>query len=786
MTRRTCRSWRARTRVMGWRAGSEGRTHRTRCLARLPTIEPTLMPIMAGAIILPSPAIIARHRIVAGLGRQRVARPERRGEVGEQRAVGVERLQCPLFGRRDLRLDRRHVELHHIGDVEAGDVGELGVLDPHARVDVGRRHGGGGAGQRTAAGGREQGELSRRVPVQGTLSGQRPGQIAEHRQPGERVDGVVRIVVVGHDVEPTAMSVVVVLGRRDALGSVHEKFAFWPAEVQGVVSSPQSAKPTVDGQRSHHSHRSVPNPSRTLPEPLPREDHHGHHTLRSRRRVPTTPADLRSPCSRRAFVGTGVIAGADGVPRRARGQSGRGRIGSAESRRCSPTRWLVGAQWPPERHAPRLRGDRAVGRGHGRRPGRLHRAAADPVGRSDQPRRSGVQVRRHEHSRRTGPAVRHGPRRHALLRVSRSRKGVLVVNHEAVDNDRALQRPTGLRRTRRTSSGPRHAHGVAVCEVELRGGTWSRVSSRTWPAASHANTPMQLTGPAAGSPVAADDGRSERHERARHVQQLRQRRHAVGHVPDVRGELQRVLRHGTTRLRPDAADGRATASPPPASTRGSGDDPRFDLAVEPERAEPLRMGGRDRPVQPELDAPRSAPRSAALKHENAVVRRGRRRPGRRSTPATTNASSTSTSTCRRGRGEDDPPSGSARSTTARCSSPASTPTAPATGCRSTTGAVPGYADLADDPHRHPRRGDGRRCHPDGSPRVGRRAPEPGRRGLRHVHEQHGTDRPPTRANPRPANTFGHILRWQNASSDHGATTFSWSVFALAGSGARHR
>ena len=38
------------------------------------------------------------------------------------------------------------------------------------------------------------------------------------------------------------------------------------------------------------------------------------------------------------------------------------------------------------------------------------------------------------------------------------------------------------------------------------------------------------------------------------------------------------------------------------------------------------------------------------------------------------------------------------------------------------------------------------------------------------------------ANPRPNNAFGHILRWQNTGGDHGAETFIWSAFALAGAG----
>jgi hypothetical protein len=38
------------------------------------------------------------------------------------------------------------------------------------------------------------------------------------------------------------------------------------------------------------------------------------------------------------------------------------------------------------------------------------------------------------------------------------------------------------------------------------------------------------------------------------------------------------------------------------------------------------------------------------------------------------------------------------------------------------------------------------------------------------------------ANPRKPNTWGHILRWQEAGGDHTATTFSWDIFVLAGPG----
>lgn len=45
----------------------------------------------------------------------------------------------------------------------------------------------------------------------------------------------------------------------------------------------------------------------------------------------------------------------------------------------------------------------------------------------------------------------------------------------------------------------------------------------------------------------------------------------------------------------------------------------------------------------------------------------------------------------------------------------------------------------------------------------------------------GTARPPIdEANPRSANTLGHIIRWNEASGDATATTFTWDMFVLAG------
>ena len=129
----------------------------------------------------------------------------------------------------------------------------------------------------------------------------------------------------------------------------------------------------------------------------------------------------------------------------------------------------------------------------------LHRPGPDPVGRSDPARRAGVQVRRHEQRRRPGAAVRHGSRRHDVLPAQSRGRGLLVVNHEAIDSTAGLF-PTAPDYTRpETVRKAQNAHGVSICELELRNGAWRLVRS-DYARRITANTPMELTGPAAGHP----------------------------------------------------------------------------------------------------------------------------------------------------------------------------------------------------------------------------------------------------------------------------------------------
>ena len=158
--------------VFGWRGIGRSWVPNAR-VARWPTIEPTAMPSIAGAIIFDSPAIIAIIGSPVRVGLVAAGRAERGGHLGEQVAVGVERPARPLAARDDLRFGRRLAAADHVGDVEPGDAGELGERQPHGRVDVGLGR---------PAGGPELGELAGGVPVQRALTLQRLGQVAEHRQ----------------------------------------------------------------------------------------------------------------------------------------------------------------------------------------------------------------------------------------------------------------------------------------------------------------------------------------------------------------------------------------------------------------------------------------------------------------------------------------------------------------------------------------------------------------------------------------------------------------------------
>ncbi len=205
-----------------------------------------------------------------------------------------------------------------------------------------------------------------------------------------------------------------------------------------------------------------------------------------------------------------------------------------------------------------------------------------------------------------------------------STHGLLAINHEYTDD--GLLHPDGmLTWTAEKVRKSQAAHGISVIEVRMDGGRWRVIRPSRYARRITAATPIGITGPAAGHRVDADRRRSGRPHRARHVQQLRDGLHAVGHLSDLRGELPVLLRQP---LRPRArAASSATASPRDGGGyRWHEFDERFDAARHPN--EPNRFGWVVE-IDP-FDPSRPPVKRTALgrfKHEGAALR-GRAGPSR--------------------------------------------------------------------------------------------------------------------------------------------------------------
>ena len=211
------------------------------------------------------------------------------------------------------------------------------------------------------------------------------------------------------------------------------------------------------------------------------------------------------------------------------------------------------------------------------------------------------------------------------------------------------------------------AHGGGVIEVIKENGQWRVVPDSQYARRITVETEMEIAGPGRRTRPAEDQRRSDRHQGAGHAQQLRRRQDALGHLAHRRGELQRLLRRQRARERP--ARGRATSATafPAAVCLGRVGRP-LRRRQGAERAVPLRLDGRDRPLRPEPRPRSSAPRSAASS-TRAPPRSSTRTAVWSPTWATTSASTTSTSTSRTALTIRPPARPTARcSTTARSTS----------------------------------------------------------------------------------------------------------------------
>ena len=143
------------------------------------------------------------------------------------------------------------------------------------------------------------------------------------------------------------------------------------------------------------------------------------------------------------------------------------------------------------------------------------------------------------------------------------------------------------------------AHGGSVIEIAQRGRQLERrcrtaaINRRI--TAQHADARSPARPPAT---TALKTTRRSRPARgARHAQQLRRRHDAVGHRADLRGELQQLLRRRRGRAPPDAAHYKRYGIAGAAGYAWGRHHRPLRRRQGAERAQPLRLGGRDRSLR---------------------------------------------------------------------------------------------------------------------------------------------------------------------------------------------
>ena len=233
-----------------------------------------------------------------------------------------------------------------------------------------------------------------------------------------------------------------------------------------------------------------------------------------------------------------------------------------------------------------------------------------------------------------------------------STRGLLAMNHEYTDD--GLLHAGGMEPwTAEKVAKSQAAHGVSVIEVAV---DRRPLASGAQLGASRGGSPRArrcgVSGPGRRPCPPPHCLRPRRPDRARHDQQLRLRGHALGDLPHLRGELQRLLRERLGR-RPGVADPAERKAVLAAQKRyGINDkglgyrwhehDERFDAARHPN--EPNRFGWvvEIDPFDPD-SASRSSTRRSAASSTRAPSSRWPATAGSSSTSATTSGTSTSTS-----------------------------------------------------------------------------------------------------------------------------------------------
>ena len=273
---------------------------------------------------------------------------------------------------------------------------------------------------------------------------------------------------------------------------------------------------------------------------------------------------------------------------------------------------------------------RAEQRGRRGHPRRLSAERGDPLGRTGIGRRA--EVRHHKSDRcRAARSVRLQQRlRRAAADPGRFRcqpnRFLLVTNFEYVDPVFMFPGYNAAAPSREQFDVEIAAVGMGVLEVERIPGGGLRPVMGRYNRRITADTPMTLTGPAAGTDFVKTPRRSCRSHRSGHLRQLRRRRHPMGHSAFRRGELSELLRRD---------EGRGAAKPAGRRPDGSlrrragalrsavGDlRPPLRCGQDAQRGQPLRLHRRTEPVGSELGADQT-------QCDGPVQTRGRQHPHHR-------------------------------------------------------------------------------------------------------------------------------------------------------------
>ena len=357
------------------------------------------------------------------------------------------------------------------------------------------------------------------------------------------------------------------------------------------------------------------------------------------------------------------------------------------------------------------------------------------------------------------------------------KRGLLAMNHEFVDNAimfNAAPNWNDAETVLRSQNG----HGVSICELELRRGKWSRVASpnarRITP-----NTPMVLTGPAAGHPLLQTSADPSGVSVLGTFNNCSNGSTPWGTYLTCEENFNGYFGTDDAAFIPTPLMNAYGIVKTPFAAVWYRVDPRFDIAVNPNESNRFGWVVEIDPMDPS-STPKKRTALGRVKHEVAAFAEA---DDGRAVIYTSDderfqrlykyVSARPWKKMLRG-GQSPLDEGTLH--VARFDADGTGAWVPLV-----PGSVPGYTDLASiliDT-----RGAAAAAGGTAMDRPEWVAVHPHVPGLAYGTFTNNTARTAADpANPRFPNPHGHILRWHNSDSDHGAETFVWSVYALAGAG----